>query len=83
MAPAGTYYTTEREHSIRVVAHVAFFKPSYGAYRADLKALGLTHWTEQQRQLVAAGKLVQTEGGGVRVPTWQDDGESQTVKGEL
>ena len=85
MAPAGTYYTTERNHSIRTVQDTGFFRPSYGQYRHELRAQGLTHWIEQQRKLVAAGELIESEGGGVRLPMRQDGGETQSwdMKGEL
>ena len=72
MSPAGVYYTTERDHSIRAVVHSAFFVASYGKYRDELKALGLKHWGETQRLLVEAGELIATKGGGVRVRTPQD-----------
>ena len=45
-----------------------WFRPTYGGYRMELSRLGLAHWADQQRKLVAEGKLVQTDGGGLRVP---------------
>mmetsp|Transcript_23149 Transcript_23149/g.57186 ORF Transcript_23149/g.57186 Transcript_23149/m.57186 type:complete len:356 (-) Transcript_23149:173-1240(-) len=63
-APAGRYWDVDGAHSLRVVSDVDGHalgglynanRPSYAAYRSELKQMGIPHWGEIEVRLVSSG----------------------------